>query len=77
MDMQKIAYDLALAYTKTKFEDAIAKENIPVAMNHPQILDEADFLARNFSDMYLELLNSSGLFSEIREWEPKLLDNNE
>lgn len=77
MDLQKIAYDLALVYTKAKFEDALAKELIPVPMNHPQILDESDFLVSNFSDMYLDLLNSPGLFADIQEWEPKLLDNNE
>lgn len=77
MDLQKIAYDLALVYAKTKFEDALAKGLIPVSMNHPQILDESNFLASNFSDMYLDLLNSPGLFADIQEWEPKLLDNNE
>ena len=77
MDVQKIAYDLALVYTKTKFEDALSNGKIPVTMNHPQILDESDFLARTFSNMYLEFLNSPGLFADIQEWEPKLLDNNE
>lgn len=77
MDLQKIAYDLALVYTKTKFEDALAKGKLSVAMDHPQILDESDFLAKNFSDMYIDLLNSPGLFADIQEWEPKLLDNNE
>ena len=77
MDMQKMAYDLALIYTKAKFENALSNEKIPIAMYHPQIMDEADFLTKTFSDMYIDLLNSPGLFAVIQEWEPQLLDNNE
>lgn len=77
MNRQKLAYDLALLYTKTKFEQALEKESIPIAMNHPQFIEDTSFLIKEFSDMYLELLNSPDLFADIEEWEPKLLDNNE
>lgn len=77
MDVQKLAYDLSLIYTKVQFQKAISDGSIPVAMNHPQELEDSSFLTTTFTTMYLELLNSPGLFEEIQEWEPKLLDNNE
>jgi len=77
MDFQKLSYDLALIYAKAKFEDALSKGKVPIAMSHPQILEDEEFLAKTFSDAYLDFLNCVSLFEEIREWEPKLRDNNE
>lgn len=77
MDVQKLAYDLSLIYTKVQYEKALIKKTIPEALNHPQYLEESSFLAETFSTMYIELLNSPGLFTEIQEVEPTLLDNNE
>lgn len=77
MDIQKLAYDLALIYTKAKYTEGLRKKSIPIALHHPQILEDSSFLAETFTDMYLELLNTPGLFSDIAEMEQRLLDNEE
>ena len=77
MNIQKLAYDLSLIYTKVRFQKAVADGSIPVAMDHPQELEDSSFLADTFSSMYLELLNSPSLFQDIQEWGQKLLDSNE
>lgn len=77
MNAQKLAYDLALIYTKAQYEEGLRKKSIPTALNHPQILEDSSYLTETFSNMYIELLNTPGLFSEIIEWEQKLLGNKE
>ncbi|MEY8381940.1 hypothetical protein AALG83_02060 [Christensenellaceae bacterium 44-20] len=77
MNTCKLAYDLALIYTKTQYDEALRQKTIPIALHHPQILEDSSFLAETFTEMYIGLLNSPGLFSDIEEWEPRLLGNEE
>lgn len=77
MDIQKLAYDLSLIYAKGQYAQALTEKTLPDASDHPQILEDSAFLTKAFTDMYLELLNSPGLFEEIQEWEPKLLGKGE
>lgn len=72
MDIQKLSYDLALIYAKSQYEHALAHKTLPVALHHPQELEDSSFLTKKFIFMYLELLNSPDLFAEIQKWEPKL-----
>ena len=77
MDIQKLAYDLSLVYATVQYTQALTKGTLPIASDHPQYLEDSSFLTKAFTDMYLELLNSPGLFEEIGEWEPRLLDKEE
>lgn len=74
MDIQKLAYDLALIYAHAQYTQALAEGRVKDEPDHPQYPSHSLLLTEAFTDMYIELLNSPGLFEEIQEWEPKLLD---
>ena len=46
MDLNKVRYDLALLYAKSKFDHALANNEITSSspISHPEYLDEVPFL---------------------------------
>lgn len=59
MDSDKVRYDLALLYAKSKFDHALANNKIPLSSptDHPEYLDEVPFLLEAFEDAYYDLEN--------------------
>ncbi|MDU3109524.1 MAG: hypothetical protein E7B14_17295 [Clostridium sp.] len=59
MDIEKIRYDLSLTYAKSKLDQALADNRIPVIAGppHPDFLDEIEFLANEFSTAFMEYSN--------------------
>ena len=74
MNTQKLAYDLALVYAQAQYTQALAENRVVVEPDNPQYPSHSSLLTEAFTDMYIELLNSPGLFEGLQEWEPKLLD---
>lgn len=51
IDLNKVCYDLALVYAKEKFRYALEHHTIPndcPEMEHPQYLDETQYLLKEF-----------------------------
>lgn len=76
MNVQKLAYDLALVYTQAKYAQKLADKTSQNESDHPQYLDDSSFLTKTFTEMYIEFLSTPGLFEELQEWEQKLLGTN-
>lgn len=60
MNTDKIRYDLALLYAKSKFDHALANNEIPSSstdIDHPEYLDEIPFLLDAFETAYYDLDN--------------------
>ena len=59
MDLNKVRYDLALLYAKSKFDHALANNEITSSspISHPEYLDEGPFLLKAFETAYYDLEN--------------------
>lgn len=59
MDPDKVRYDLALLYAKSKFDHALTNNEIPSSspIDHPEYLDEVAFLLDAFETAYYDLIN--------------------
>lgn len=59
MDLNKVRYDLALLYAKSKFDHALSNNEIPSSssIDHPAYLDEVPFLLDAFETAYYDLEN--------------------
>lgn len=57
--MNKVRYDLALLYAKSKLDYALANKEIPSSspIDHPEYLDEVPFLLEAFENAYYDLAN--------------------
>lgn len=58
-DLNKVRYDLALLYAKSKFDHALANNEITSSspISHPEYLDEVPFLLKAFETAYYDLEN--------------------
>lgn len=77
MDVQKLAYDLALVYTQVQYAQKLADKTSQNKSDHPQYLDDSSFMAKTFTEMYIEFLSTPGLFEDLEEWGLKPLDTDE
>ena len=69
MDIQKLVYDLSLMYTLFQYQKIEREGKIPKAFRHPQILEDSSFLVNTFTDIYIELASTPGLFDSLIEFE--------
>lgn len=68
MNTQKLAYDLALVYAQAQYTQALAENRVVAEPDNPQYPSHSSLLTEAFTDMYIELLNSPGLFEGLQEW---------
>lgn len=57
LDLDKLCYDLALIYAKTKYEDELRKDCLPIEHKAPDFIEESDYLLTLFSQAYSEYLS--------------------
>ena len=58
MNMQKLAYDLALVYAQA-VHTGVSRKQVVAEPDNPQYPSHSSLLTEAFTDMYIELLNSS------------------
>lgn len=59
MDIERLKYDLAMTYAKSKLDYALAAKTIDSSYEpqHPSFLDEISYLLSEFKTAYYELDN--------------------
>lgn len=57
LDVNKISYDLALTYARTKFENDLKNNLIPIDPSVPSFLSETEYLMNLFSEAFNEYSN--------------------
>ena len=65
LDTNKLSYDLALIYAKSKFDEYLRNSDTEIDTGFPVYYSEADILMKLFSDAYNEYLGyDEGDFEE-------------
>lgn len=59
MNIDKLRYDLALIYAKSKLDNALSTNKIPHQEGIPKNVDEMDYLLSEFINAYSEYCNYS------------------